>query len=174
MISGVHVEVLLAAAYALFLAGVAFLLELLARHSHRRSEHYRNSGFTYRRKMDLWECPAGRELLRIETDYKRRVVHYRAPAHVCNACSLKSNCTDSDEGRVLESRLDAWVESELRKFHRGISLVLLLLAMILLLAESARHDGFRDLLIVGALLVPVTVAETKLFASFLTRADDAR
>lgn len=174
MISGVHVEVLLAAAYAIFLAGVAFVLELLARHSHRRSAHYRNSGFTYRRKMDLWECPAGRELHRIETDYQRRVVHYRAPAHVCNACSLKSNCTDSDEGRLLESRLDAWVESELRKFHRGISLVLLLLAMTLLLAESARHDGFRDLLIVGALLVPVTVVETKLFASFLTRQDDAR
>lgn len=174
MISGVHVEVLLAATYAIFLAGVAFLLEMLARHSHRRSEHYRNSGFTYRRKMDLWECPAGRELHRIETDYQRRVAHYRAPAHECNACSLKSNCTDSDEGRVLESRLDAWVESELRKFHRGISLVLLLLAMILLLAESARHDGFRDLLIVGALLVPVTVAETKLFASFLARTDNAR
>ncbi|MGH9757955.1 MAG: hypothetical protein ACRD4M_09470 [Candidatus Acidiferrales bacterium] len=173
MISGVHVEVLLAAAYAIFLASVAFLLEMLARHSHRRSEHYRHSGFTYCRKMDLWECPAGRELHRIETDYQRRVVHYRAPAHVCNACSLKANCTDSNEGRLLESRLDAWVESELRRFHRGISLVLLLLAMILLLAESARHDGFRDLLIVGCLLVPVTVAETKLFASFLTRQNDA-
>ena len=58
MISGVHVEVLLAAIYAIFLVSVAFVLEFLARHSHKRSEHYRNLGFVYLQKMDLWECPA--------------------------------------------------------------------------------------------------------------------
>ena len=34
MISGVHVEVLLAAAYAIFLAGVAFILELQIGRAH--------------------------------------------------------------------------------------------------------------------------------------------
>ena len=58
MIFGVHIEVALAASYALFLAGVAFVLELLAHNSHKRSEQYRNSGFVYFDKMDLWECPA--------------------------------------------------------------------------------------------------------------------
>jgi hypothetical protein len=38
MILGVHVEVLLALVYALFLMAVAFLLELVARHSHKRAE----------------------------------------------------------------------------------------------------------------------------------------
>lgn len=168
MISGVHIEVVLAATYAIFLAGVAFVLEHLARHSHKRSERYRNSGFVYFHEMDLWECPAGRQLLRIETDYQRRIVHYRAPAEACNACSLKNNCTDSNEGRVLNSHLDSWVESELRRFHRGISLVLLLLATIILVAEAVRHDAPRDLVIVGCLLIPVGVTGTKLFASFLT------
>ena len=37
MISGVHIEVVLAASYAVFLAGVAFALETLAQHSHKRS-----------------------------------------------------------------------------------------------------------------------------------------
>ncbi len=168
MISGVHIEVLLAATYAVFLAGVAFLLEMLAQHSHKRSERYRNSGFVYFQKLDLWECPAGRQLLRIDTDYQRRIVHYRAPADACNACSLKNNCTDSNEGRLLKRHLDSWVESELRRFHRGISLVLLLLATIILVAEAVRNAAPRDLFIVGCLLLPVSVAGTKLFASFLT------
>ena len=120
------------------------------------------------RKWIFWECPAGRQLLRTETDYQRRIVHYRAPADACNACSLKNNCTDSNDGRLLKSHLDSWVESELRRFHRGISLVLLLLATIILVAVSVRHASPRELLIVGALLLPVGLAETKLFASFLT------
>jgi hypothetical protein len=169
VISGIHVEVVMAAGYAIFLAGVAFVLEMLARHSHQRSEHYRNSGFVYRRQMDLWECPAGRQLVRVETDYQRNVVHYRAPAHACNACSLKMNCTDSDDGRLLESRLDSWVESELRRFHRGISLVLLLLATVILMAESVRYADPRDLLVAGTLLLAVGAAEMKLLASFVTQ-----
>ena len=44
---GVHVEVLLAAGYALFLVGVALSLDFVARHSHVRAEKYRTAGFTY-------------------------------------------------------------------------------------------------------------------------------
>src|SRR5215831_6333138 len=128
MIYGMHIEVVLAAAYALLLVGVAAVLEYLARHSHRRSEHYRNSGFTYKQKLDVWECPTGHHLTREQTDFERKIAHYRAAAHKCNACHFKKNCTDSDDGRRLESRLDAWFQSELSRFHRGISLTLLLLA----------------------------------------------
>lgn len=171
MISGVHVEVLFVASYAIFLVGIAFVLEVLARHSRRRSERYRNSGFVYFQKTDHWECPAGRQLTHVETDHQCRIAYYRAPSHACNACSLKTNCTDSDDGRLLESRLDSWLESELRRFHRGISLALLLLATVLLLAESLRCSKPREVLIVGTLLIPVGMIETKLIASFLTRQD---
>ncbi|MGH7989466.1 MAG: hypothetical protein ACREDS_04625, partial [Limisphaerales bacterium] len=64
MIHGIHIEVLLAGGYSLLLAGVAAILEIVARHSHRRSEHFRNSGFTYKKKMDVWECPTGHHLTR--------------------------------------------------------------------------------------------------------------
>jgi len=171
MISGVHIEVVLGATYAIFLVAVAFVLELMARHSHQRSERYRNSGFVYFRDMDLWECPAGRQLLRIETDYQQRVVHYRAPADACNTCSLKNNCTDSNEGRLLRSHLDSWIESELRRFHRGISLALLLLATVILIAEAVRHATPRELLIVGCLLLPLGFAEAQLFNSFMMRGE---
>src|SRR5579864_117244 len=98
MMSGVHVEVVLAASYAIFLAGVACILEVLARHSHKRAERYRNSGFVYLQDVDVWECPASRQLRRTATDDRHRVVHYRAPAEACNACSLKNDCTDSNDG----------------------------------------------------------------------------
>jgi hypothetical protein len=169
MISGVHVEVFLAASYAIFLVAVAFVLELVARHSHNRSEGYRNSGFAYLPKFDSWECPEGQLLMRAAVNYEQRMAVYRAPAHVCNCCRAKKNCTDSDEGRQLETRLDSWVESELRRFHRGISLVLLLLATVILVVETIRHAAPRELLIVGCLLLPVGIADTKLFASFVTR-----
>jgi hypothetical protein len=169
MISGVHVEVVLAAGYAIFLVGAASILEFLARHSHERSERYRNSGFVYSEDMDVWECPASRQLRRTETDYRRRIVHYRAPADDCNACALKNNCTDSNDGRLLKRHLDSWLESELRRFHRGISLVLLLLATLLLAAETVRHAEPRELLLLGCLLFPVGLAGARLFVSFLTR-----
>lgn len=169
MMSGVHVEVVLAASYAIFLVGVAFILEILARHSHKRAERYRHSGFVYLQDVDVWECPASRQLRRIATDDQHRVVHYRAPADACNACSLKKDCTDSNDGRLLKRHLDSWVESELRRFHRGISLVLLFLATLILVAEIVRHGEPRELLFVVCLLVPVGLAETQLVASFLTR-----
>lgn len=99
MIEGIHIEPLLAATYAIFLVAAAFVLEAIARHSQRRSQRYEHSGFTYHRHMDLWECPAGQKLLRSEIDHELRVVRYRAVASTCNACALKANCTDSDEGR---------------------------------------------------------------------------
>jgi len=173
MISGVHTEVVLSASYAIFLTTVAVGLEFLARHSHKRSERYRNSGFTYFRDRDAWECPAGQQLLRQETHYERRIIHYRAPAEACNRCALKNNCTDSNEGRVLKSHLDSWIESELRRFHRGISVVLLLLAAIILSAEAMRHSARYELLIVASLLLSISLVETKLVFSFLSRKTDA-
>ncbi|MDE3100183.1 MAG: hypothetical protein KGJ88_11980 [Verrucomicrobiota bacterium] len=169
MIDGIHTEVMLADAYALLLIGVAVILEIVARHSHRRSEHFRNSGFTYKKKLDVWECPTGHHLTREQTDFERKIALYRAPAHKCNACHCKRDCTDSDDGRVLESRLDAWLQSELSRFHRGISLMLLLLAVLILAVEMFRHYDWRDWILLGLLLVPATFAGSRLSVSFWER-----
>jgi hypothetical protein len=169
MIDGIHIEVMLAAGYALLLVGVAGVLEYLARHSHRRSEHYRHSGFVYKRKLDAWECPTGHHLTRVETDFERKVARYRAPAHKCNVCHCKKDCTDSNNGRELESHLDAWLQSELRRFHRGISLALFLLATIILAAEMMRHRDWREWILLGVLLAPIGYAGSKLSVSFRER-----
>ena len=167
MIHGVHIEVILAAGYALLLVGVSVILEIVARHAHHRSEHFRNSGFVYKKQLDVWECPTGHHLTREQTDFERKIAQYRAPAHKCNVCHCKKDCTDSDDGRVLESRLDAWLQSELNRFHRGISLALLLLAVLILAAEMFEYQAARDWLVLGMLLLPIVVAGSKYFAAFV-------
>jgi len=79
----------------------------------------------------------------VATDYAARLVRYRAPAHICNACSIKHFCTASDEGREIEHNPDSWLESEIARFHRGISLALLFLAGLLLVVEMIRPEADR-------------------------------
>jgi hypothetical protein len=162
MIQGLHVEVLLALGYAAFLLAIAFVFEIVARRSHKRAHEYKHAGFIYFRELDYWECPAGSQLIRLNTDPHRRMTSYRAPASACNACSLKLNCTDSNEGRLLEKRLDLWIESELRRFHRGLSLTLLVLATSILVAAMFRYSEAHDRAALVALLIPLTVLELKL------------
>jgi hypothetical protein len=71
--------VLLALAYVLLLAGTAFALELVARKSHKRAEGYRNAGFVYFQHLDYFECPAGRQLVKLNVDYQKRPITYHAP-----------------------------------------------------------------------------------------------
>ena len=97
--SSIHIEVLLASGYALFLVAVATCLEKLGRHTHQRSRQYQTAGFTYHQHINVWECPAGQYLKLWAFDSQRQVAQYRAEAKSCNSCALKKNCTDSEDGR---------------------------------------------------------------------------
>ena len=172
MIAGIHAEVLFAAGYAVLLLLTAAGLEMLARQAHRRALRYHTAGFTYRREYDAWGCPAGEHLYRIETDHTRRVIVYRAPAHKCNGCGIKHRCTDSNEGREISHPLDEWLVPEIGRFHRGISLTLLLLAALILGAEIFRHNRPHDLVVLGGTLAPVGIIGTKLWAGFAGRQEE--
>ncbi len=76
---------------------------------------------------------------RAEIDNQLRVIRYRAPAHTCNGCAIKAQCTDSDPGRELSVSLDPWLSSAIGRFHRGVSLALLILAASILAIELVRH-----------------------------------
>jgi hypothetical protein len=166
MPQSIDIEVLLAGAYAVFLLLVALALELVARHSHHRAKQMGVAGFRYHRHHDVWECPTGQQLKPIATDYARRLVRYRAPANICNKCSMKHLCTESDEGREIEHNPDSWLESELARFHRGISLSLLTLAALLLIVEMIRHQEATALLVIGPLLLAITLLGTQFFSAF--------
>ena len=147
-----NAEVLLAAGYAAALIGGAFTIEWLSAHTHRRALRYRTAGFTYDETHDHWLCPEGEQLWPHEFDRERRLVRYRARAHVCNACPRKHRCTDSDRGREIVRPIDPWPHSEAGRFHRVLALVLVLLAALVLLAVLARrHDPAEAALLVGTL-----------------------
>lgn len=164
--SDLHTETLLAAGYAVFLIAAAIALDRLARHAQHRSERYRTGGFNYMAGLDAWECPEGERLDRVETDHELRLVRYRARAHVCNTCRLKDACTDSDEGREIAASLDSWPHSEAGRFHRGIAVVMVALAVLVLAAAAMLHHGPGDLMLLGAGLVGVTLAGLYLIADF--------
>ncbi|MEO8690472.1 MAG: hypothetical protein ABI611_19925 [Solirubrobacteraceae bacterium] len=137
-------EALLAGGYAGFLLAAAILIEWLSAHTHRRSLRYRTAGFTYHEEHDHWDCPEGQQLWPHEFDHERRLVRYRAKAHICNACPLKAACTDSDRGREIVRPLDPWPHSEAGRFHRGLSLVLIALALLVIVVAGARNHDAAD------------------------------
>ncbi len=156
MLASVNIEVLLAAGYAVFLMVIAFALEAAARFAHRRADRFRVSDFTYHSDLDIWECPAGERLLPAEP---RR---YRAPARSCNACSLKHACTDSPRGREIVISPLGWLETEIGRFHRGMSMGLLVLVGWLIAFEAARHWDASDLRVLGGVLMIAAVFGVRL------------
>jgi hypothetical protein len=148
-------EAALAVGYAVFLVFMALGIDRLARHSHHRSGRYRTAGFTYDPAVDAWTCPEGEFLHRLDLDHSRGVVRYRARAAVCNACPAKDGCTDSDDGREIVRAVDPWPHSEVGRFHRGLSAVLLFLAAAICVVAIARNQGASDLAALATCLAVV-------------------
>jgi hypothetical protein len=149
----VSTETLLAAGYALLLAVGAGALEWLSAHTHRRAMLWRTAGFAYDDQHDAWRCPEGQHLWPHEVDHERRLVRYRGKAHICNACHVKHACTDSDEGREVVRPLDPWPHSEAGRFHRGISLMLVVLALLVLAVAFVRNHHPEELALLASALV---------------------
>ena len=77
-------------------------------------------------------------------------MRYRAKAHICNGCPRKEACTDSDHGREIVRPLDPWPHSEAGRFHRGLSLVLVALALLVLVAAGVRNHEPAEAALLGA------------------------
>ena len=159
-------EVVLGAGYAAFLLACAFALEWLSAHTHRRALRYRTAGFRYDDRLDAWECPEGTHLWPHAFDAERRLVRYRAKAHICNGCPIKAACTDSDEGREVTRPLDPWPHSEAGRFHRALSLVLAALAGLILVVVAVRHHAPAEALLLGGMLVATLAGARYLLVDF--------
>lgn len=166
MNTGIHPEVWLAIGYVIFLASIALALELLARHTQRRAEQYRVAGFKYHRHLDAWECPTGQPLHRQTEDLENRIARYRAPAHACNSCAFKTYCTDSDDGREITRTSTLWLETEIGRFHRGISLALLLLALFICGVEVLRFHSTIEWRLLACVLAPLSLFWIKMAFKF--------
>jgi hypothetical protein len=170
VIGTLHIEPVLVAAYAVLLVIVAAGLEWLAKHSHKRADRYHTGGFRFHHDRDAWECPMGIALIRAEIDHDQQMVLYRAPAHTCNSCQIKSRCTQSVNGREIAVPLDPWVRSASLQLQRGISLVLLTLASFILLLELFRDLHSTDQYVLGGVLVVVLLRFVRLARRTLSRA----
>ncbi len=164
--SGVNLETLLAAGYATLLPLVALGLEHLAARSHRRAEDTTTASFRYDRLLDHWECPTGTLLHPAEVDQVRGLVRYRARPTACNRCPLKTRCTDDDSGREVVRSLDPWPQSEIARFHRGISLLLLGLAGLIVVVGLLRHHTDPDLILLGSNLLVTAAMIQRLLPGF--------
>jgi Transposase DDE domain len=157
--SAIGTEAALAAMYAGFLLGASVLLDMLARHTHHRSLRFRVVGFLYHEHLDAWECPEGQHLWPVEHDHERRLVRYRGKPHICNACPVKADCTDSDEGREVVRFLDPWFRTEAGRFHRAFALMLVVLSLVVAAVGLARnHEPGEAVLLVAILAIGALVA----------------
>lgn len=150
--AGVPLECVLMLGYALSLGLIALLLEPVTRLIQRRSVGFSTAGFTYHPDQDIWRCPRDQHLVPVFSDCVKGTVIYRAPAATCNACPSKAACTDSDEGRQIERSSLSELEVGIARFHRGVSLTLLVLASLILVVELVRTGGLFPRIVLAATL----------------------
>ncbi|AZA12336.1 hypothetical protein [Corynebacterium gerontici] len=143
----------LAAAYAIFLLGVAWGFDRMAQHTSNRTSDMRTGTFRYVEKHDAWQCPEDHWLWPSSFDPENRVMRYRAHPTVCNNCPVKQTCTASAHGREVTRQLDPWPHSDSGRFHRGIALGVALMGLILPLVSLIQYHSLADLLLIGAVLV---------------------
>jgi hypothetical protein len=69
-------------------------------------------------------------LLTLHTfDDRDKLEIYKAPASTCNECALKMFCTPHDEGRRVYRSLSEFHETDVGRFHRLLSLLILTVAL---------------------------------------------
>ncbi len=83
----------------------------------RREGRYGQDKFTYLPERDVYVCPQGQELTKVMSKYTENAYVYQAGAQVCNACPVKSSCTDSVKGRTLQRPFDQAYIERVRRYH---------------------------------------------------------
>jgi hypothetical protein len=155
MIGPLHIEVALAVGYAGFLHSGGGRTGMVRPSLASAFGTIPHGWLQISRHLDVWECPCGHHLHPHYRDPVREVVRYRAPAHTCNACARKNDCTDSEHGREIIHSSESWIETQAGKFHRVLSLTLLFLAALILIAEMFRHPTLPEVLLPGSVLALV-------------------
>lgn len=168
---GVSLEFVLMLGYAITLALIAFLLELAARHAHHRSLSICTVGFTYHPDRDIWRCPEEQHLFPVFSDWSKKTVVYRAPASTCNACRRKAACTDSNNGREIERKTSSGLEYGMQRFHRAMSVTLLVLASLILVVELFRANGIYPRLLLAGVLAVFCIAVLHMSKALLSGTD---
>lgn len=127
--------------YVTVVLAAARLFEVLARGHFERAHRHAEQGFEYVADEDHYRCPEGERLSLHVRDEPKRLAIYRAPAWRCNGCALKESCTPHEEGRHVYRSLAAWIETDVGRFHRRLSLLMFAVGAMLSLAALNRWWG---------------------------------
>lgn len=125
-----ELEVWLILGYVAVVLAGARLSEVLARLHFERARRYAESGFEYDADADHYHCPEGERLTLHVVTAENRLAVYRAPASRCNGCSRKASCTPHEGGRHLYRPLATWAETDIGRFHRRLSLLMIGVGLI--------------------------------------------
>jgi len=71
-----------------------------------RTAFFSADQFSYDATRDVYVCPAAKELHHDLAHSTERARRYRAWGSVCNACTLKAQCTTSEQGRTLSRSVE--------------------------------------------------------------------
>lgn len=83
----------------------------------KRTPFFGKSEFIYDAERDVYVCPRGEDLRRYTLVNRDRVVKYKADPTACNACTLKSDCTTSSNGRLVSRSFDEAYLDVVRAYH---------------------------------------------------------
>ena len=136
----VELEIWLILGYVLVVLAGAWLAESLARVHFQRAAVCR-ARLRIRRGIRPLSLPTGGAPLSACRRAGEPVGCLPAPASSCNGCCLKSSCTPHDEGRHLYRPLAAWAETDVGRFHRRLSLLMVGVGTIFSLGGLARWTG---------------------------------
>jgi transposase len=84
----------------------------------RRTPFYGASYFTYDPESDEYRCPQDHPLRRLHAKYTEGTVAYRADAATCNACPVKTACTEGSQGRLIHRSLYVEYLDRVRAYHQ--------------------------------------------------------
>jgi hypothetical protein len=162
--SPVDLEVWLLLGYTAVVLAGARLTEALARTHFDRARRYAEHGFQYDADADHYHCPHGERLSLHVIDSDQRVAVYRAPATSCASCPRKTACTPHDGGRQIYRPLAAWAETDVGRFHQGLSLFMAGSAAalsVVALVRWAGRPGSGWLVLALALALGMVVRDTQ-------------
>src|SRR5262249_50908041 len=132
-------------------------LEFLARAHFHRARRYAHTMFSYDTELDRYECPQGEWLTLHTFDDRDKLAIYKAPASSCSECSLKAFCTPHDESRHVYRSLAEFHETDVGRFHRLLSLLILAVALAFstggLLAWWSKPGGWLLVIAFGVSIV---------------------
>lgn len=84
----------------------------------QRTDFFGQQEFRYDAKLDVYFCPAGKELHVLPSGCTDQFIQYRGKPSVCNACPLKAQCTSNNHGRKLSRHIAEDAFERVRAFHQ--------------------------------------------------------